>query len=132
VSCVSEFQQPLGAGTRPNQQDQSSDKSSGQGGKNQGGPPNPNGSKGATDHQKKVGQLVDKAKGEAKPGETVESNKQMKGQGSTRRPDAQIVDANGKTRKVFEAERRPNSQRNKQREAEYNKLKVDQETHPLK
>jgi hypothetical protein len=94
-------------------------------------PPNPNGSKGAADHQEKVNELVNKAKGEAKAGETVESNKQMKGHDSTRRPDAQIVNAKGKTRKVFEAERRPNSQRNKQREAEYKKLKVKQETHPV-
>jgi len=97
-----------------------------------GGPPNPNGSKGAPDHQEKVNELVGKAKGEAQAGETVESNKQVKGLDSTRRPDAQIVDAKGQTRKVFEAERRPNSQRNKQREAEYKKLKVDNETHPVK
>ncbi|HWZ41887.1 MAG TPA: hypothetical protein VNW97_00345 [Candidatus Saccharimonadales bacterium] len=77
-------------------------------------------------------ELVDKAKGEAKPGETVESNKQIKGTDSTRRPDAQIVDTKGKTRKVFEAERRPNSARNKKREAEYKKLKLENETHPLK
>jgi RHS repeat-associated protein len=94
--------------------------------------PNPDGSKGAADHQKKVNELVDKAKGEAKEGETVESNKQVKGVDSTRRPDAQIVDANKKTRKVFEAERHPNRKRNKTREAEYKKLKLDNETHPLK
>ena len=93
---------------------------------------NPHGSSGAPDHQEKVGELVDKAKNEAKPGETVESNKQVKGVESTRRPDAQIIDAKGNTRKVFEAERRPNSQRNKEREAEYKKLKLDNETHPLK
>jgi len=93
---------------------------------------NPHGSPGAPDHQQKVGELVDKAKGEAKPGETVESNKQVKGVDSTRRPDAQIVNAEGRTRKVFEAERRPNSPRNKKREAEYKKLKLPNETHPLK
>ena len=94
--------------------------------------PNPDGSKGAPDHQKKVDELVDKAKGEAHAGETVESNKQVKGVDSKRRPDAQIVDTKGKTRKVFEAERRPNSTRNKNREAEYKKLQLDNETHPLK
>src|SRR4029077_13182324 len=94
--------------------------------------PNPHGSSGAPDHQEKVGELVDKAKGEAKAGETVESNKQVKGVDSTRRPDAQIVNAKGTTRKVFEAERHPNRKRNKQREAEYKKLKLPNETHPLK
>jgi hypothetical protein len=61
-----------------------------------------------------------------------ESNKQVKGVDSTRRPDAQIVNADGRTRKVFEAERRPNSLRNKKREEEYKKLKLPNETHPLK
>ncbi len=93
---------------------------------------NPHGSPGAPDHQEKVNELVGKAKSEAATGETVESNKQVKGVDSTRRPDAQIVDAQGKTRKVFEAERHPNSTRNKKREAEYKKLKLDNETHPLK
>jgi hypothetical protein len=99
---------------------------------NHDSPPNPHGSEGAPDHQVKVGELVNKAKSEAKAGETVESNKQVKGLDSTRRPDAQIINAKGKTRKVFEAERRPNSGRNKNREAEYKKLKLDNETHPLK
>jgi len=98
---------------------------------NKGNVSNPDGSKGASDHQEKVSELVDKAKGEAKAGEKVESNKQVKGLDSTRRPDAQIVDAEGKTRKIFEAERHPNRQRNKKREAEYKKLKVENETHPL-
>lgn len=93
---------------------------------------NPHGSPGAPDHQEKLGELVDKATSEAKPGETVESNKQVKGVDSSRRPDAQIIDAKGKTRKVFEAERRPNSARNKRREAECKKLKLTNETHPLK
>jgi hypothetical protein len=51
---------------------------------------------------------------------------------SRRKPDAQIVNANGKTRKVFEAERHPNRKRNKEREEEYKKLKLPNETHPLK
>src|SRR5947207_14015794 len=39
---------------------------------------NPHGSPGAPDYQQKVGELVDKAKSEAKPGEKVESNTKLK------------------------------------------------------
>ncbi len=49
--------------------------------------PNPFGSEGKPDHKAKVNELADKAKGQAKPGETVESNKQVKGHASNRRPD---------------------------------------------
>jgi hypothetical protein len=83
--------------------------------------PNPDGSKGAPDHQAKVDELADKARAEAKPGETVEVNKKVQGVDSTRRPDVQIRDSSGKTRKIDEAERHPNSKRNKSREAEYDK-----------
>ena len=94
---------------------------------------NPYGSNGAPDHQEKVGELGEKAKNEAKPGETVPpSNTQVQGLDSKRKPDAQIINTKGKTRKVFEAERHPNRKRNKEREAEYKKLKLDNETHPLK
>ncbi len=81
-------------------------------------PPNPNGAKGNIDHQEKVGQLADKAKAEAKPGEKVITEKKIQVPGSNRRPDVQVVDENGKTVKVHEAERKPNSARNKKREAE--------------
>jgi RHS repeat-associated protein len=94
-------------------------------------PPNPYGSPGKPDHQAKVGELVEKAKDEAKPGETVESNTKVKGLDSNRKPDAHIVNAQGKTRKAFEAERHPNRQRNLNREKEYKKLKLPNETHPL-
>jgi RHS repeat-associated protein len=94
--------------------------------------PNPNGSKGNPDHQEKVNELNEKAKSEAKEGEQVLREKKLQGHDSNRRPDSQIVDKSGKARKVFEAERRPSSQRNKNREAEYKKLKVEQETHPVK
>lgn len=76
-------------------------------------------------------QAVDALQKEAKPGETVESNKQIKGHDSTRRPDAQIVDKNRRTRKITEVERKPNSKRNQQRESEYQKLGIPNETRPV-
>jgi RHS repeat-associated protein len=94
-------------------------------------PPNPNGSKGNADHQEKVGQLADKAKAEAKPGEKVITEKKIQVPGSNRRPDVQVLDENGKTVKVHEAERKPNSARNKTREAEYDNLGVDHQTHKV-
>ncbi len=92
---------------------------------------NPYGSKGKPDHQQKVSELAKKAQKEIKPGETVLQERKIQGQDSRRRPDVQIVDKNGRTRKVFEAERKPASQRNIKREQEYKKLKVDQETHKV-
>jgi hypothetical protein len=50
---------------------------------------------------------------------------------STRQPDVQTVGADGKVKNVVEVERRPNSQRNKDREKEYDKLGVPNETVPL-
>ena len=93
---------------------------------------NPYGSKGKPDHQAKVAELVDKADGELGPGERIFQEKGTRGLKSNRRPDVQIIDQNGKTRKIFEAERKPNSQRNKAREAEYDRLGVEHETHGLK
>ena len=93
-------------------------------------PPNPNGAKGKPDHQEKVKELSKKAEGEAKQGEQVISEKKIQGHDSNRRPDVQIVNE-GKTRKIFEAERRPNSQRNVKREAEYKKLGIENETHKV-
>jgi hypothetical protein len=78
-----------------------------------------------------VNELADKARAEAKPGETVEVNKKVQGVDSTRRPDVQTRDASGKTRKIDEAERHPNRQRNKNREAEYDRLNIPHKTHPL-
>lgn len=92
---------------------------------------NPNGSKGKPDHQKKVSELEKKAEGKLKQGESVETEKKIKGHDSNRRPDVQILDENGNTRKIFEAERKPQSKRNKTRESEYDRLGVDHETHPL-
>ncbi|PBC08311.1 hypothetical protein CK230_21985 [Mesorhizobium sp. WSM3859] len=97
-------------------------------------PPNPNGSKGAIDHQQKVKDLADKAqqevdKGLHPPGSTVAVESPLGGYDSNRRPDVQVQDENGKTQKVFEAERRPNGKRNRAREDEYDRLGIPNETH---
>ncbi len=95
--------------------------------------PNPHGQHGKQDHKDKVGELVDKAQKEAKEGQQVLTGQQIQGVNSTRKPDVQIVDIleNGKMKssKVFEAERQPNSKRNKEREKEYEKLGIENETH---
>jgi RHS repeat-associated protein len=94
---------------------------------------NPNGCNGKQDHQDKVKELAGKAQGEAKEGETVLENKKIQGRDdSNRKPDVQIVNKEGKTRKIFEAERKPSSQRNRDREAEYDRLGIPHETHGLK
>ncbi|MBT1688276.1 DUF6443 domain-containing protein [Dawidia soli] len=95
------------------------------------GPPNPDGAKGKPDHQEKVKELEKKAQSEAKEGETVVTEKKIANENSNRKPDVQIIDPNGKTRKVFEAERRPGSKRNRMREEEYRQLGIDQETHKV-
>jgi hypothetical protein len=92
---------------------------------------NPYGSKGKPDHQAKIDELEAKARSEAGPNETVLREKKIQGQDSNRRPDVQIVDEEGKARKVLEAERRPESKWNRDREAEYDKLNIEQETHKV-
>jgi len=93
--------------------------------------PNPNGSKGNPDHQEKVKELEEKAKSEF-PDDDVITEKKIKKEGSNRRPDVQVVDSEtGETKKIYEAERKPNSTRNKKREAEYERLKIPNETHPV-
>ncbi|WP_312508873.1 DUF6443 domain-containing protein [Chryseobacterium culicis] len=93
--------------------------------------PNPNGAKGKPDHQEKVKELEEKAKIEH-PDDDVITEKKIKKEGSNRRPDVQVVDREtGETKKIYEAERRPNSSRNKKREAEYERLKIPSETHPV-
>lgn len=89
------------------------------------------GSKGKPDHQAKVEELFEQAKREAAPGETVLRERRIQGHDSRRNPDVQIVGTDGKTRKILEAERRPTHKRNKLRQAEYDKLGVAHETHPL-
>jgi RHS repeat-associated protein len=94
-------------------------------------PPNPDGQKGAPDHQRAVEEEADKARAAAGPGETVTQGTKIQVKGSTRRPDVQTVGADGKTKSVVEVERRPNSARNKAREAEYDRLGIEHTTRPL-
>lgn len=94
-------------------------------------PPNPDGQNGKQDHKDKVRELVSQAESELQDGEEVLENKKIRGEDSNRRPDVQIVDKEGNTRKVFEAERKPNSRRNVEREAEYDRLGIEHETHSL-
>jgi RHS repeat-associated protein len=89
------------------------------------------GSRGHPDHQTKVDKLEQKALDEVESGEQVLREKKIRGHDSKRIPDVQIVDDEGKARKVFEAERHPNRKRNLKREAEYEELGVEYETHEL-
>lgn len=93
--------------------------------------PNPDGQKGAPDHQAEVQKQTDKAQADAKPGEVVLSGKKIQGADSTRRPDVQTVGQDGKVVKVVEVERRPNSKRHNDRMREYDNLGVPHETVPL-
>jgi RHS repeat-associated protein len=92
---------------------------------------NPFGSKGKPDHQAKVDELAARARGEAGPGETVLTERRIQGHASRRNPDVQIVDSEGKARKIFEAERHPTYKRNRMREQEYDNLGIQHETHGL-
>jgi RHS repeat-associated protein len=83
------------------------------------GPPNPHGSKGKPDHQAAVDKLGDKARKEAGPDEVVLRERKVQGHDSGKIPDQQIVDRHGKTRKVLEAERYPNSKRVDDKRAHY-------------
>ena len=58
--------------------------------------------------------------------------KKIKVEGSNRKPDVQVIDPKtGKTVKIYEAERKPTSQRNINREEEYKKLNIPNETHKV-
>jgi hypothetical protein len=89
------------------------------------------GAPGHPDHLLKISELEQRALLEAAPGETVLVQRQIQNRQSSRIPDVQIVDRLGRTRKVFEAERAPNSRYNAEREVEYRKLGIPFETHPL-
>ena len=89
------------------------------------------GSPGHPDHQRKVEELGKKAQSEAKKGEQVLRESAIRGHNSKRIPDQQIVGADGRTRKAYEAERLPNSQRHKDRIKEYDDLGIENETAPL-
>lgn len=74
---------------------------------------NPFGSKGRPDHQEKVDELAKKARAE-NPGMDIVTERRIQGHDSNRRPDVQVVDPNTKqATKIYEAERRPESTRNK-------------------
>jgi RHS repeat-associated protein len=101
-------------------------------------PPNPNGAKGAPDHQADVaGPGRQQAQGIAdrKGGSTVVTEgkigKTPTGETINRRPDNQVVNSQGVTTDVVESERRPGSKRNKEREAEYGRCGINCETRPL-
>ena len=89
------------------------------------------GSKGHPDHQAKVEQLGEKARSEAAAGERVLQERRIQGHDSGRIPDQQIVGADNKTRKVFEAERQPKSKRYKRKLEEFDELVIEHETSPL-
>lgn len=92
---------------------------------------NPYGSKGKPDHQAKVDELANRAKDE-NPGMDVITERKIQGHDSNRKPDVQVVDPEtGKATKIYEAERKPESTRNKKREAEYEKLDIPYETHKV-
>ncbi|MDQ1097672.1 MULTISPECIES: hypothetical protein [Chryseobacterium] len=92
---------------------------------------NPNGAKGKPDHQAKVKELEEKARAEH-PDKDVVTEKKIKKEGSNRRPDVQVVNRETQeTEQIYEAERKPNSARNKKREAEYKRLNIPNETHPV-
>jgi hypothetical protein len=65
------------------------------------------------------------------PGCKVLKERKVQGHNSGRMPDVQIVEEEGKTRRVYEAERNPDGKRNVDREAEYDGLGLKHETHPL-
>ncbi len=89
------------------------------------------GSKGKPDHQAKVKELAKKAETE-NPGQRIVTEKKINAEGSNRRPDVQVQDPQTKkTTKVYEAERKPNSQRNIKREEEYKNLGIPYETHKV-
>ncbi|WP_172724550.1 RHS repeat-associated core domain-containing protein [Neorhizobium tomejilense] len=92
-------------------------------------PPNPFGAKGKLDHQQKVDDLFRQAEKEAKPGEVVLREQAVSGYDTGRRPDVQIRDENGRTVAIKEAERNPNGKRNRDREAEYDRLGIPNQTY---
>lgn len=59
------------------------------------------------------------------------TERRIQGHASRRNPDVQIVDSEGKARKIFEAERHPTYKRNRMREQEYDNLGIKYETHGL-
>jgi len=67
------------------------------------------------------------------PDKDVLQERKIRADGSNRKPDVQVVNREtGKVEEVHEVERHPTHKRNRDREAEYNRLKIPNETHPLK
>lgn len=92
---------------------------------------NPYGSKGKPDHQAKVDELAEMARAE-NPGMDVVTERKIQVDGSRRRPDVQVVDpSTGTTTRIYEAERQPNSTRNRRREAEYDRLEIPHKTYKV-
>jgi hypothetical protein len=62
----------------------------------------------------------------------VVREKKVQGESDLNRfSDVQIVDANGNTRKAFEAERKPNSKRVKDKKANYEAAEIEVEIYDL-
>jgi hypothetical protein len=84
------------------------------------------------DHQKSVKDLAEKKKAEHPDKQIVQEGK-IRTDGSNRNPDVQVVNPQtGKVEEVHEVERHPNRKRNKEREAEYKRLEIQNQTHPIK
>jgi hypothetical protein len=94
-------------------------------------PRNPNGSKGDLDHQAGVDRAVKDLDAQKGPGETVRRERKVQGHDLNRKPDAQLIGANGKTRKVIEVERSPNSKYHKKRLEDYKRCGIECETRPI-
>ena len=63
--------------------------------------------------------------------ETVVREGKIQSDPSDRCSDVQMRDKDDKARKVFEAARKPNSKRNKERETQYDDLGIEHEAHPV-
>ena len=82
-------------------------------------PPNPYGAKGKPDHQREVARQERIAREEAGPDETVVRERKASGMDVDRRPDVQTLDSSGRTVRVREVERQPESRRVQDKKADY-------------
>jgi RHS repeat-associated protein len=91
------------------------------------------GARGRADHQADVqGPGRRQAEAQARPGEEVRTERPLQGHpGLNRRPDNQIIGADGRTRLVVESERRPNGSYNRQRQADYENCGIECQTRNL-
>jgi hypothetical protein len=90
------------------------------------------GARGAADHQEDVrGAGRRQAEDQARPGEEARTERPVEGHPSlNRRPDNQVVGADGRTRVVVESERRPNGRYHRDREADYRRCGIECQTRP--